>query len=170
MRNLLVVALMTGTAILGGCSGDDEHAVGDSVEIDFYPSGESEPNGSGTIKVTGIRAGTTAELEGAGFSLDPNEQAAKVYYVDATFANQGDETVTPNDVGGEDPDGALINALVVIDLGAEPFAPCPGVPSEVAAGEEASGCTIILVPDGIEMERINYHPGGSDDFVYWKLE
>lgn len=170
MRSLLVVALMVGTAVLGGCSGDEEHALGDAVEVDFYPSAGSDPNSNGTVTVTEIRAGTTGELEGAGFSLDPNEQAAKVYYVDVTFDNQGDAAITPHNVGGEDPDGNLINALVVIDLGDEPYAPCPGIPDEVAAGEEADGCTIILVPNGLEMERIYYHPGGSDDFVYWKLD
>jgi hypothetical protein len=144
--------------------------VGDSVEIDFYPSGGSEPNGSGTVEVTEIRAGTTDQLVESGLSLDPEELASSVYYVDVTFENEGDETVLLHDVGGEDPDGNLIHSLLVLDFGGEPFAPCPGVPEELAAGEQTDACTIILVPDGTEIEKIYYHPGADDDFIYWKLE
>jgi hypothetical protein len=167
---LTAVALAAG-ATLAACSGSDDHDLGASVEVDFYPSdGGTEPDGSGTVTVTDVRKGATSDLVDAGFSLDPEEEAATAYYVDVTFENTGDTAVTPHDPGGEDPEGNLIHALTIIDLGGPPFERCAGVPEEVPPGEEAEGCTIVLVPEGVEMERIYYHPGGSEDFVYWKTE
>lgn len=161
--------------ILAGCSdgdGDgDEHELGKAVDIDFYSDAGTEPLGRGTIAVTDVREGSTAELEDAGFSLDPDEKAAAAVYVDVTFANQSDAAVPLHSPGAEDPDGNLISALTVIDLGGgTEFTPCPGVPEEVTAGEESQGCAIVLVPAGREIERVYYHPGGSDDFIYWKTE
>lgn len=164
-----MAVLTAGAAVLVACSGDDELKVGNPAEVDFYAGAGLDPISNGTVTVSDIRAGTTAQLEESGFALDPDERAGKVYYVDVTYENEGEATVTPHDVGGEDPDENLIHSLVVIDLGGDPFAPCPGVPEQVLPGEQADGCTIILVPDGTEMERIYYHPGADDDFIYWKL-
>jgi hypothetical protein len=140
------------------------HDLGEAVEIDFQPAG------NGTVTVTDVVEASTDELVAAGFQLDPDEQAATAYYVEVGFDNTGDVEISPQDVGGEDPDGSLIRALTIIDLGAGPFAPCPGVPERVAAGEQAEGCTVILVPEGREMERVYYHPGGAEDFVYWRAD
>jgi hypothetical protein len=168
---LLATTLAAAAVVLSGCSGSDNHALGDSVEIDFYADAGTEPAGSGTIAVTDVRESSTDELVDAGFSLDPDEAAATAYYVDVTFENSSDGAVTPHSPGAEDPDGNLISALTIIDIGDGPdFAPCPGVPDEIAAGQEAEGCAIILVPEGREIERISYHPGGSADFVYWDTE
>jgi hypothetical protein len=30
------------------------------------------------------------------------------------------------------------------------------------------GCAIVLVPDGVELERISYLSDVSEDFVYWE--
>ena len=169
-RTGFLLALLLSVTTLGACSGDGDHALGEAVEIDYYDGATAKAVGSGTVEVTAVRDGSTTELEDAGFSLDPDEKAATAYYVDATFENGGDATVTPRSPGAEDPDGNLISALTVIDLGGEPFEPCPGVPETVDPGQSAEGCSIILVPEGREMEKISYHPGGSDDFIYWKTE
>lgn len=166
----VLAALVLATVTLTGCSGEDEHALGEAVEIDYYATGGTERSGSGTVEVTDVREGSTSELEDAGFTLDPEEKSTSAFYVDVSFENTGDSPVVPHSPGGEDPDGNLIQALTIIDLGGDPFEPCPGVPDEVPAGETADGCTIILVPDDTEMERIYYHPGGSEDFIYWKTE
>ncbi len=169
--HLLITTIASAAVVLSGCSGSDNHALGDSVEVDFYDDTATETVGSGTVAVTDVRESSTDELVDAGFSLDPDEEAATAFYVDVTFENSGDETVTPHSPGGEDQDENLISALVIIDLGGgTEFAPCPGVPEEVAAGETAEGCAIILVPEDRELERISYHPGGSDDFIYWETE
>jgi len=170
-RALLIAAVASLAAALGGCSGDDVNPLGEAVEIDYYDSGGVDAVGSGTVEVVDVREGSTTELEEAGFSLDPDEKAAAAYYVDVTFENAGDAAVAPHDPGGEDPDGNLIHALTIIDLGGgEPFEPCAGVPDEIAPGETVTACTIVLVPEGSEMERIYYHPGGSDGFIYWETE
>lgn len=169
---LVIIATVAAAALtLTGCSDGAEHALGDSVEVDFYAGADAEPAGSGTVAVTDVRDGSTDELEAAGFSLDPDEKAAAAIYVDVTFANNSDSAVTLHSPGVEDPDGNLISALTVIDLGGgTEFASCPGVPEEVGAGEEAAGCAIVLVPAGREVERVYYHPGGSSDFIYWETE
>lgn len=167
----LALGTVVSLAVLGGCSGDDVHALGESVAVDFYSSDSTESVGKGRVEVVDVHEGSTAELEEAGFSFDPEEKAAAAFYVDVSFENESDAAVVPHDPGGEDPDGNLIHALTIIDLGGgQPFDPCPGLPEEVAPGETAAGCTIILVPDGVEMERIYYHPGGADDFIYWEIE
>ncbi len=168
MRPHPVAGLLTLAALLVGCSGTDEHALGDSVEVAFYDGAGTEPVGEGTVAVTEVRDGSTAELESAGYDLEPGERSATAYYVEVTYENAGDRSVAPRPVGGEDPDGGLIHALVLLDLGGGPFEPCPGLPEEVAPGEKGRGCTIILVPEGTELARIYYHPGADDDFVYWE--
>lgn len=165
-----VFAALICTTSLTGCGGEDENELGEAVEIDFYDD-QAEAAGSGTIAVTAVREGTTSDLEDAGFTLDPDEKSSAAYYVDVEFVNESDASVALRSPGAEDPDGNLISALILMDFGGgTEFAPCPQLPEELAAGETAEGCTIILVPEGRELERISYHPGGSADFIYWQSE
>ncbi len=165
----LLVTLLAAAA-LTACSGEDEHELGKAVEIDFYDD-QAEAAGSGTVAVTAVREGATSDLEDAGFTLDPDEKSSAAYYVDVEFVNESDAGVALRSPGAEDPEGNLISALILMDFGGgTEFAPCPQLPDDLAAGETVEACTIILVPDGREIERISYHPGGSDDFVYWKTE
>lgn len=169
-RRALAYAAMTAAVVAGlsGCGSDDQ-ALGTAAEVDFYPSeGGIEPVSSGTVAVTDVRKGSSAELIDAGFDLDPDEESATVYYVDAEFENSGDAAAAPRAPGGEDPDGNAINPLVVIDLGGPAFEKCDGGPKEIAAGGSAATCTILLVPDGTELDRISYFAGGTEDFLYWE--
>lgn len=152
----LLVALAAGTAALAGCSGSDDNSLGTAVDID-----------GGSIAVTDVEEGSSDELAKA-FSLDEDEKAMTPYYVHTEFTNDGDSAVDPGRPSGEDADGNLINPLTIIDLGGPAFEPCPGQPEEVAAGETAEGCTIILVPSGIELDKISYLPAGGGDFIYWE--
>ncbi len=170
MRPPQLAGLAVMATVLAGCSGTDEHALGDAVEVDFYDGAASEPAGEGTVTVTDVRDGSTAELEAAGYALDPDEKSATALYVEVSFENAGDTAVAPRPVGGEDDDGQLIHALTLLDFGGGPFEPCPGLPDEVAPGQKGDGCTIILVPPGVELARVYYHPGADDDFVYWEAE
>ncbi len=166
----LVATLMAAAAALTACSGEDEHKLGTSVEIDFYDA-QAEAAGSGTVAVTAVREGATTDLEDAGFTLDPDEKSSAAYYVDVEFVNESDGTVDLHSPGAEDPDGNLISALILMDFGGgTDFTPCPPLPQELAAGETVEGCTIILVPEGRELERISYHPGAAADFIYWQTD
>lgn len=156
-RILLLPTALLSVAGLAGCGGSEELTLGTAADVDF-----------GTVTVTDVREGSSDELESAGFSLDPEEKAASVYYVDVTFANTGDAAVAPGRPSGEDPDENLISALTVIDLGGPPFTLCPAIPEEIPAGEEVEACTILLVPAGVELDRITYLPPGGDEFVYWE--
>jgi len=173
-RGRRIVALATLTAAdaagLAGCGGgSDDLALGTAADIDYYPvDGSSTSDGSGAVTVTDVREGSSAELEEHGFSLDPDEKASQVYYVDVTFENDSDDVVAPRSPGGEDPDENLISALTVIDLGGPAFETCAGIPDEIPAGATVEACSILLVPDGVELDRISYFPGGTDDFVYWE--
>lgn len=169
-RSTLLGLLAATTLGLTACSGSDERPLGEAVDIDYSDSGGTETVGSGSVAVTDVEEGSTDELVDAGFSLDPDELAATAVYVHTEFVNDSDVAVTPGRPSGEDGDGNLISPLVIIDLGGAPFEPCPGVPEKIPAGETVEACTIILVPEGVELERISYLPGGGADFVYWKTE
>ena len=167
LRSAVAVAIvLAGAATLAGCSND--HALGESVEVEFH-DGKSQAVGPGTVTVLDVREGSTAALEDAGYKLDEEQRAATAFFVDVAFTNDGDAPVAPGSPGGEDPDGNLIHALTVIEFGdsVDPFQSCPGIPEEVPAGEKVEGCSILLVPEDTEMERIYFHPGGSEEFVYW---
>lgn len=156
---LLLASAATSAALLAltGCSGSDDLSLGSAAEVDF-----------GTVAVTDVRTGSTDELEAGGFSLDAEEQGQQVFYVDVTFENESDAAVAPGRPSGEDADENLISPLVVIDLGGPAFAECPGVPEEVGAGETVEACTILMVPQGVDLERISYLPSGGGDFIYWE--
>jgi hypothetical protein len=154
LLGLLAVTALAATA----CSGSDDHPLGEAVDID-----------GGSISVTAVEEGSSDELAAA-FSLDPDQKAATPFYVRSEFVNDTDAPVDPGRPSGEDADGNLISPLVVIDLGGPAFEPCPGVPEEVAGGETAEGCSIVLVPPGVELERISYLPSGGGDFIYWSTE
>ena len=154
---LALAAAALATATLAGCSGSDELSLGTAAEVDF-----------GTVAVTDVRTGSTEELEAGGLSLDPEEQGQQVFYVDVTFENESDAAVAPGRPSGEDGDENLISPLVVIDLGGPAFEECAGVPEEVAAGETVEACTILMAPQGVDLERISYLPTGGEDFIYWE--
>ena len=166
-----VATLLSVAATLAGCSNDEARALGESVEVEFH-DGQSQLVGPGTVTVIDVREGSTGELEDAGYTLDEDQRAATAFFVDVAFTNDGDTPVAPGSPGGEDPDGNLIPALTVIELGdgGDSFESCPGIPEEVPAGEKVEGCSILLVPKDTEMERIYFHPGGSEEFVYWATE
>ncbi|MFC5727962.1 MULTISPECIES: hypothetical protein [Nocardioides] len=153
----------------GGTDEDEPAPLGTAVEIEFYGTdGSDQAQGSGTVAITAVRQGAITDLTGAGYTLDPEEEATTPYYVDIAFQNNGDTPVDLRSPSGEDQDGNLIHSLTLINLGDGPdFEPCPDVPDTLAAGQAGKGCAIILVPDGRELEQISYLPGGTAGFIYW---
>lgn len=170
-RPLLLLAAVVGTALLTGCgdsSEPDASPLGTTAAVGYYPDSGVDRAGTLDVTVTAVRPGTQAQLEAGGISLDDDGADMTPYYVDVTYHNTGDTEVrNPPDVEGEGKDGTSYPALVVIgDTSA--FDTCPGTPRSIAPRTTATGCSIVMVPDGGTLERIQYFPGGTEDFHYWK--
>lgn len=148
------------------------HALGDAVAVPFYPTGSAggDPTGDGRVSVTGVRSGSSDELVAAGFELDPGEAAATPYYVDISYENTGTTVIEPREPSGIDADGELITSLTVIDLGGPAFEPCRGVPARVEPGTTATGCAIVLVPEGAALAEVAYLADVTESFVYWNAQ
>ncbi len=183
-----LAALALLAPVLAGCGGDDgtdgsgggggggggvpeieAAALGTPVDIEFRSSGATDTvQGTGTVTVTAVREGAIKDLTDAGYELDPDEAATTPYYVDVAFQNNADVEVDIQGTSGRDQDNTLILPLILLDLGGGPgFTPCPKVPQKVAAGQSATGCAIILVPEGSTLERVSYNAGGDEGFLYW---
>lgn len=144
--------------------------LGDEAEVSFYSKDESASQSSGTVAVTDVRKGEIGDLTEAGFVLDPEEESATPYYIDVEFTNDGHEAADLHDPGAEDEDGNPIPSLTLVELANAPvFDPCPTLPDSVEPGGSATGCAIVLVPQGREIERIYYFPGADDEFLYWRV-
>jgi hypothetical protein len=172
LATLVLAMSLTGC---GGAAGADDdhttHALGETVDVPFYPldyATGTEQTGEGRVTVTAVRAGSSDDLVAAGFTLDPEEESATPYYVDVTYENTGATAVEPREPNGVDAEGELISSLTIIDFGGPAFERCPGVPERVAPGANATGCSIVLVPEGAELEEVAYLAGASEPFVYWE--
>jgi len=158
----------------GGGGGGATQPLGSEAVVEHTePSGGKAKTTLG-ITVLRVRKGTQQELKDAGFSLDPDEQSATPYYVDARYTNKGSNAIERNlNVSLEDQDGNLISPTVIIDLGGEPFEKCPkNTDGEVAPGESFESCTLFLVPAGREPSKVSFlphDPGEETDFVYWDV-
>ena len=168
---LLLLTAVVGASLLTGCGGSSEpdaSPLGTSTAVGYYPGSGVDRAGSLDVTVTAVRPGTPAQLEAGGFSLDDHEAGMTPYYVDVTYRNTGGTEVrNPPDVEGEGKDGTSYTALVVIG-DASAFHACPGTPRSIAPKATATGCSIVMVPDGGTLDRIQYFPGGTEDFHYWK--
>ncbi|WP_182377290.1 hypothetical protein [Nocardioides sp. WS12] len=184
-----LAALALLAPVLVGCGGDDgtdgsgggggggggvpeieAAALGTPVDIEFLSSEAGNAvQGPGTVTITAVREGAIKDLTDAGYQLDPEEAATTPFYVDVTFQNNADAPVDLRSPSGRDQDGTLISSLILLDLGSGPgFAPCPKVPQTLAAGESVKGCSIILMREGSTLERVSYHVGGTEGFLYWE--
>ena len=110
----------------GGGGGSSSLALGEEAVVQHADTGDADatPTTLG-VTVLAVRQGTQQELEDGGFTLDPDEQELTPYYVDASFENQGTQTIDRRlRPGLEDGDGNLINATTIISLGGPPFEKC----------------------------------------------
>jgi hypothetical protein len=171
-----LVALALGlSACGGGDGGGSTLAVGEEAVVEHTESGKAD--GARTtlgITVLTVRKGTQAELEQAGFTLDPVEKTATPYYVDTRFENQGQQAMPlPLFVSLEDGDGNSISSTTVIEFGGPPFEKCPQRDEEeLAPGASHESCLLFLVPEGREASRVSflpYDPEEPTDFVYWEV-
>ena len=178
-RGVVVLLVMLAALAVAGCGGggggSSSLALGEEAVAQHADSGDADATPT-TLGVTvhAVRQGTQQELEDGGFTLDPDEQELTPYYVDASFENQGTQTIDRRlRPGLEDGDGNLINATTIISLGGPPFEKCPQ-PTEgrLESGQTYESCTLFLVEEGREPDRASflpYVPGEETDFVYWEV-
>jgi len=176
---MLVATIAAGLVVAGcgggGGGGSSALALGKEAVMQHADSGEADPTPT-TLGVTvlAVRQGTQQELEDGGFTLDPDEQELKPYYVDARFENQGEQAIDRRlRPGLEDNDGNLISATTIISLGGPPFEKCPqSTKGQLEPGQTYESCTLFLVDEGREPDRASflpYVPGEETDFVYWDV-
>ena len=177
---LIVILLLTGCGgggSGGGSSGGGKsHALNETVVVDHADLNTAgNPKTSLAITPTAVRKGTQAQLEQAGFSLDPDEKTATPYYVDVKFENKGPETISNGlFLSIEDDKGGSISSTTIIDLGGKPFKQCPQrKDGKLASGDTLEYCLMYLIPAGRNPDRLSFlphDPKKETDFVYWKAK
>jgi hypothetical protein len=180
-RFLLPIVIL----LLAGCGGDDSggggggdaHALNETVVVQHADlNTPGNPKTSLAITPTAVRKGTQAELEDAGFSLDPEEKNTTPYYVDVKFENKGPQTITNSlFVSLEDDQGGSISSTTIIDLGGKPFEQCPQTKpgGKLEDGDTVESCRLFLVPNGRTPEQVSFLPNNPEketDFVYWNVK
>lgn len=175
--SLAAALLLLLTACGGG--GGEVHALGEAAVVGYNERTETGARGPDTtieITVLDVTEGTLEDLTSAGFEVDEEAGDSTPYYVDARYENQGDETVQRTlNVSLEDKDGNLIGTTLVFDYGDAGFEPCDKVSEgDFAPGDSYEGCTLFLVPEGVEIGKVIFlSDKGADtepEFVYWEVE
>lgn len=167
--------------LLAGCGGDggEVHALGDTVTVGYNQRTDTGARGVDTsleITVTSVEEGTHDDLTDAGFEVDAEDRDTTPYYVHVRYENVGDGTVERNiGVSLEDSDDNLIGSTLVFDYGDTGFPPCESVDEgEFAPGDSYESCTLVLVPDGVEVSKVSFlsdeGEGVEPEFVYWETE
>lgn len=165
--------------VLAACGGDggEVHALGETVTVGYNERTDTGARGVDTsleITVLSVEEGSHDDLTDAGFEVDAEDRDTTPYYVHARYENVGDETVERNvGVGLEDSDGNLIGSTLVFDYGDKGFPPCESVDGgDFAPGDSYESCTLVLVPDGVDVGRVSFlSDEGADaepEFVYWE--
>jgi hypothetical protein len=169
-RTLALTTAVLASVALSGCNSTAKaRPLGEQVNTRFYSLVEGTEQGPGTVTVTGVRVGDVADLDAGGFELEPDQRRTMPHYVDITFTNTGNVPVDLRDPSGVDQDGELVTSLRVLELGrSSTFEPCPLLPDTLRPGRSVDGCAIVLVPYGVELQRISYLPDVGEDFVYWQ--
>lgn len=176
-----LAALALGMVALARVTGGDgakPHPLGEEVVVGHVDASGGQPGVRTQIGLTvlAVRKGTQQELAANGLEVEPEDESATPYYVDARFANRGRNAVKRNlRVGLEDSEGNLIPSTLVFGLGDEPFEPCPTITEgTLKPGESYESCTLVLVPDGVDPARVEFlsdrGPGEEPEFVYWAVE
>lgn len=161
---------LTALALTACGSEPERHMLGHEVNTTFYSLLEGEKQGPGTVTVTDVRSGEVADLVAGGYDVDVDPDEATTLYVDITFTNTGDVPVDLREPSGVDQDDNLVPSLTVIEYGeTTPFELCPALPDTLAPGATVEGCSIVLVPEGVEVERISYLADVTEDFEYWAV-
>lgn len=185
-RKLIVVlgglaalaAVMVGVAQITGGDDGKVHPLGTEVVVGRNDLSGGEPGVRTQIGLTvlAVRKGTPKELADNGIRVDPEDEKAVPYYVDARFANIGPRPVKRNlSVGLEDSEGNLVPPTLIFGIGGEPFGPCREVTEGMLKpGDSYESCTLVLVPDGVDIAKVQFlsdkGPDTPPEFVYWATE
>lgn len=171
----LLALAMVGVAQITGGNGAAPHPLGTEVVVG-YAGGSPAVRTRLGLTVLAVRTGTQQELEANGIDVEPEDRTATPYYIDARFSNKGPNAVDRSlGVGLEDSDGNHFSRLIVIGFGTEPFEPCPeNTDGTLEPGESFESCTLVLVPDGLEVAKVYYlsdnGPDEAPEYVYWTTE
>ena len=188
MTTRRIVPLIGSAVALGlaACGGGDGNGSGDGGStlalgqetVVEHQIGTEAGARKATVGITVLRVtrGTQQELTEGGLKVDdPEERSATPYYVNVRYENQGSQPIKRElNVGMEDEDGNLIGSTTIISFGGPPFAKCARVAEgQVPPGRSYESCTLFLVPEGKEPERISflpYDPENPTEFVYWNVK
>ncbi len=151
---------------------------GQKVVVGHVDLSEGDPGVRTQIGLTvlAVRRGTQEELAANGPDVDAEDRDTTPYYIDARFANEGGNAVARNlDAGLEDGDGNLVPRTVVFAAGNVEFEPCREIrEGTLQPGESYESCTLVLVPEGAEPEKVHFlsdkGPDTPPEFVYWATE
>ncbi len=173
----LAVAMIALARVTGG-DGAKPHPLGEEVVVGHTDLSGGQPGVRTRIGLTvlAVRKGTQQELAANGLEVEPEDETATPYYVDARFANKGPNAVKRGlSVGLEDSDGNRIPSTLLFDFGNEPFEPCRRISEgTLRPGQSYESCTFVLVPDGVEPARVEFlsdrGPDEEPEFVYWAVE
>ena len=174
----IVAGVMIGLARKTGGDGAKPHPLGTEAIVGHVDRSAGDPGVRTQIGLTvlAVRKGTQEELTANGLEVDKEDRTATPYYVDARFANKGENAVKRNlDVGLEDEDGNLVPRTLVFGVGNETFEPCREVvEGTLEPGESYESCTFVLVPEGTDVARAYFlsdeGPDEEPQFVYWAIE
>jgi hypothetical protein len=176
---LAVLAIaMVALARVTGRDGAKPHPLGTEIVVGHTDVSGGPPGVRTRIGLTvlAVRKGTQQELAANGLEVEPEDRTATPYYVDARFANRGPNAVERNlGVGLEDSEGNRIPSTLLFGFGDEPFEPCPRIAEgTLEPGQSYESCTLVLVPDGIDVARVEFlsdrGPDEPPEFVYWATE
>ena len=174
-------ALLAAILVLPACGGGDggsaanTHALGEQAAVGYAQTDPAARTMLG-ITVLAVRRGTQQQLVDGGYEVDEDSRDTTPYYVDVRYENQGQATVKRNlSVGLEDSDGTLIGRTLIFNYGGKPFKPCTDVTEgNLAPGQSYEGCTLFLVPEGIEVGQVSFlsdnGPDKEPEFVHWETE
>jgi hypothetical protein len=171
VRNLLLGLALLGAAMVGlaqitGRNGARGHPLGTEVVV-------GHAQGRIGLTVLDVRKGTPAQLEANGFRLNDEESEATPYYIDARIVNRASNSIDRNlHLGVEDSRGRLIRSPILLRFSEKPFELCPETgKGTLKAGESFEACTLVLVPEGRELEKVYFlsekGPAEEPELVYW---
>ncbi len=176
----LTLALALSALALTGCGGgdgDEKLALGQQAVVEFTTPASGDTAAVNTtlgVTVLAVRKGTQAELEQAGFEVDPENRTATPYYVDVRYANQGNGKASrDNSVAMEDSDGNSIPTTLVFDYRGKPYDKCANVRGALAPGQSYEDCTLFLVPEDRDVGDILFTSQSADaeiKFTRWEPE
>jgi hypothetical protein len=179
VRALVALALAsvfaTGCGGGGGDGADDALGLGRTAVVEYTPTTSSGAPGKATtlaVMVTAVRRGTQEELSKGGIEVDAEDRDSIPHYIDARFENRGQAPVDRNlDLSLEGPDGETLPRTVLFDYGGKPFKPCRNVTDgRLAPGETYEACTLVLVPEGDDVETVLFTSQKADNeivFTRW---